>query len=45
MVRVNKYSRLSWAVHVARMGEVRRALKIVVGKPSGKPLLGRSRRR
>jgi len=32
-------------VHVARIGEVRNACKILVGKPKGKRTLGRPRRR
>jgi len=33
------------ARHVARMGEMRMHTKILVGKPEGKRLLGRPRRR
>jgi len=36
---------LRWAGHVARMEEGRSAFKILKGKPSGKRLLGRPRRR
>jgi hypothetical protein len=36
---------MSWAGHVARMGEVRGAYNILVGKPEGRRPLGRSRRR
>jgi len=36
---------LRWAGHVARMEEGRSAFKILTGKPSGKRLLGRPRRR
>ena len=35
----------SWAWHVARMEEGRNAFKILTGKPTGKRLLGRPRRR
>jgi len=34
-----------WAVHVARIGERRGVHRILVGKPEGKRLLGRPRRR
>jgi hypothetical protein len=34
-----------WAGHVARMGEGRKVYKVLVGKPEGKRLLGRPRRR
>jgi hypothetical protein len=34
-----------WAGHVARMGETRKAYRILVGKPEGKRPLGRPRRR
>jgi hypothetical protein len=37
--------RMRWAVHVARMGEGRDAYRILVGRPEGTRLLGRSRRR
>jgi hypothetical protein len=40
------YSRkMRWAGHVARMGEMRNAYKILLGKPEGKRLLGRPGRR
>ena len=38
-------SRMRWAGHVARMGERRDVYKVLVGKPEGKTLLGRTRRR
>jgi hypothetical protein len=44
IVRVIK-SRLRWAGHVARMGEGRGVYRVLVGKPEGKRLLGRPRRR
>jgi len=35
---------MEWEGHVARMGEVRNAYKILVGKPEGTRPLGRPRR-
>jgi hypothetical protein len=35
---------MSWAGHVARMGENRDAYRLLVGKPEGKRPLGRPRR-
>ena len=43
IVRVIKSRRMSWAGHVARMGEERGAYKVLVGKPEGKRPLGRPR--
>jgi hypothetical protein len=44
VVRVIKSGRMGWAVHVARMGELRIAYCVSVGKPEGKrPLGGRGR--
>ena len=40
-----KSLRLRWTSHVARMEEGRSAFKILTGKPTGKTLLGRPRRR
>jgi hypothetical protein len=45
IVRVIKARRMRWAGHVARMGEVRGAYNILVGRPEGKKPLGRPRRR
>jgi hypothetical protein len=45
IVRVIKARRMRWAGHVARMGEVRGAYNILVGRPEGKRPLGRPRRR
>ena len=45
IVRVIKSGILRWAGHVARMEEGRSAFKILTGKPTGKRLLGRHRRR
>jgi len=36
---------MRWAGHVARMGEMRNAYKILVGKPEGKRPLGRPKRK
>jgi hypothetical protein len=43
-IRVNKARRMRWAGHVARMGKVRGAYNILIGKPEGRPL-GRPKRR
>ena len=40
-----KSRRFRWAGHVARMEESRSAFKMLTGKPTGKRLLGRPRRR
>jgi hypothetical protein len=45
IVRVIKATRMRWAGHVARMGEVRGAYNILVGRPKGRRPLGRPRRR
>ena len=45
IVRVIKSRRLRWTGHVARMEEGRSVLKILIGTPTGKRPLGRSRRR
>ena len=45
IVRVVKSRRMRWAGHVARMGENRGVHRLLVGKPEGKRLLGRPRRR
>jgi hypothetical protein len=42
IVRVIK-ARMRWAGHVTRMGEVRRAYNILVGRPEGRRPLGRPR--
>jgi len=41
IVRVTKTRRMRWAGHVARMGEMRGAYRVLVGKPLGKRPLGR----
>jgi hypothetical protein len=45
IIRINKYRRMRWTGHVARMGEKRTACRKLVGKPEGKRPLGRPRRR
>jgi hypothetical protein len=45
VVRVIKARRMRWAGHVERMGEVRSAYNISVGRPEGRKPLGRPRRR
>jgi hypothetical protein len=44
IIRVIKSRRLTWAGHVARMGESRGAYRALVGKPDVKIQLGRRRR-
>jgi hypothetical protein len=45
IVKVIKARRMRWAGHVARMGEVRGAYDILVGRPEGRRPLGIPRRR
>jgi hypothetical protein len=45
IVRVIKARRMRWAGHVSRMGEVRGAYSILVGRPEGRRPLGRPSRR
>jgi hypothetical protein len=45
IVRVIKARRMRWAGHVARMGEVRGAYNILVGRPEGRRPLERPRHR
>jgi hypothetical protein len=45
IVRMIKSRRMKWARHVARMGENKNAYKVLVGKPEGKRLLRRPRRK
>jgi hypothetical protein len=45
IVRIIYSRRMRWARHVARMGEKRKAYRLLVGKPEGKRQLGRLRRR
>jgi hypothetical protein len=42
-IRVIKSRRMIWAEHVARMGESRRAYRVLVWKPEGKRPLGRTK--
>jgi hypothetical protein len=44
IVRVIKSRRMRWAGHVAHMGEMS-IYRVLVGRPEGKRLLGRPRRR
>jgi hypothetical protein len=45
IIRQIKSRRMRWAGHVARMGEERNVYRVLMGKPEGKGLLGRPRRR
>jgi hypothetical protein len=45
IVQVVKSRQMRWAEHVARMGKDRGMYRVLVGKPEGKRLLGRPRRR
>ena len=45
VVQVVKSRKMSWAGHVARMGEGRGVHRVLVGKPEGKRPLGRPTRR
>jgi hypothetical protein len=45
IIRQIKSRRMRWAGHVARMGEGRNVCRVLVGKPEGKRLLERPRRR
>jgi hypothetical protein len=45
IVRVIKSRIMRWAGHVARMGGERGVYRVLVGKPQGKRLVGRPRRR
>jgi hypothetical protein len=45
IVLVVKSRRMRWVGHVARMGEERGVHRVLVGKPEGKRLKGRPRRR
>jgi hypothetical protein len=44
-ITMMKSRRMWWAGHVARMGERRKAYRLLVGQPEGKRPLGRPRRR
>jgi hypothetical protein len=41
IIKVNNPRRMTWAGNIERMGEMRNANKILVGKPEGRSLLGR----
>jgi hypothetical protein len=43
IIKVIKSRWMRWAEHVICVGQVRNAYKILVGKPEGKRLFGRSR--
>jgi hypothetical protein len=45
IVRVIRARRMRWEGHVARMGAVRDAYNILVGRPEGRRPLGRPRRK
>jgi len=45
IVRLIKSRRMSWAGHVARMGERRGVYRVLVGKPEGKRPPGRPKSR
>jgi hypothetical protein len=45
IIRIIKSQRMRWVGYVARMGEERNDCRLLVGKPEGKRLLGRPRRR
>jgi hypothetical protein len=45
IIRMIRSRRMRWAGYVARMGEKRNAYRILMGKPEGKRLVGRPRRR
>jgi hypothetical protein len=44
-VHLKQQQAIKWAGHVARMGGMRNAYKILLGKPEGKRPLGRPRSR
>jgi hypothetical protein len=43
VIRIMKARRMRWAGQVARMGEMRNAYRLLVGKPEGRRPLGRPR--
>jgi hypothetical protein len=45
IIRVIKSGRMSWAGHVARMGEIIGLYRVLMGTPKGNRPLGRFRRR
>jgi hypothetical protein len=44
-IKIIKLRRMRWVGHVARIGEKRKAYRLLVGKPERKRPLGRPRRR
>jgi hypothetical protein len=45
IIKMIKSRKMCWAGHVAGIGEKKNACRIMVGKPQGTRLVGRSRRR
>jgi hypothetical protein len=45
IIRVMNSTRMRWVGHIAHMGELRNAYKILVGKPEGKTPVGSYRNR
>jgi hypothetical protein len=45
IIRIIKFRRMRWAVHVARMGEKRKAYRLLAEKSEGKRPLGRPKHR
>jgi hypothetical protein len=45
ITRITKARRMRWVGHLARMGEKRKAYRLLVGKPEGRRPLGRSKHR
>jgi hypothetical protein len=45
ITRIINARRMTWAGHVARMGEKKNACRLLVGKPEGRRQLRRPRRR
>jgi hypothetical protein len=45
IIRIIKSRKMRWEVYVARMGEKRKAYRLLFGKPEGRTPLGRPRRR
>jgi hypothetical protein len=45
IIRIIKSRRMTWAGHVARVGEKRNGYRLLIGKPEGKRPLGRPRSR
>jgi hypothetical protein len=45
IIRIIKARRMKWEGHIARMGEKRNAYRLLVGKPEGRRILGRPKRK